>query len=315
MEPLAALDLNLLVALDVLLQERSVTRSARRLAITQSAMSQTLQRLRTVFDDPLLVRRGPNMVATPRAEDLAGPLRSALRSLAQAITEPVVFEPATSERVFRVAMLDVHSVSVLPRLLARLRATATRLGGVALDVVPVDMDLVIEQLRRGDVDVALVMPRETRTDIMHETVLEESLVVMVRVGHPLLRGRPSAKAVLAYPHVTFRVTGRGLSAVDEALLRQGASRRVALRLPYFLAAPTVLASSDFVAMVPQSLALTFMRSGQLALLEAPFGPSRYPMEMVWARQFDADPGHRWLRTQLREAAQEVAMLCRPTAKK
>lgn len=306
-EALARIDLNLLVALDVLLQERNVTRSARRLGITQSAMSQTLQRLRGLLEDPLLVRRGAEMVATPRAEELAGPLHAALRTLERTLIEPLTFDPARSNRVFRVALLDVHSVTVLPRLLQRVqRAGATAATGVVIDVVPVEMDLLVEQLRRGDVDVALVMPRDARVDIEREVVLEESLVALVRAGHPLLRrGAPSAEAFLAYPHATFRITGRGASAVDEQIQRRGGSRYVALRVPYFLAAPALVASCDLVAMVPRSFALTVQGSDRVVVLPAPLEPERYPMEMVWSRHLDADAGHLWLREQMRDVTREV----------
>ncbi len=299
---LAQIDLNLLVALDVLLAERHVTRAARRMGITQSAMSQTLQRLRDVLDDPILVRRGTGMAPSPRAEALAAPLHAALRGLERVVLEPPAFEPARSDRAFRIATFDVYGVSVLPRLLARVHEQAPR---VVLDVVSVAMERVHEQLRQGELDVALVRPRESPADIAHEPAIEEQLVSMVRADHPILRARITAAAFVRWPHASFRITDGGPSALDALLDAQGLSRCVPLRLPFFLAAPALACETDLVITLPRSAARAFERRWPVAVFVPPLPPMRYTVHMIWSRHLEADPSHRWLRAQVLATARAV----------
>jgi DNA-binding transcriptional LysR family regulator len=301
---LAGVDVNLLVALDVLLQERHVTRAARRVGVTQSAMSQTLQRLRLLLDDPLLVRRGAAMIPTPRAEALAPALRAALRSLEHALAPPT-FDPATSGATFRIALFDVYAISLVPRLIA---ALASRAPGVRLEVLAADLSRIKDQLRDGEVDAGVYVPRETAGDIASECVLEEGMVSIVRVGHPVVAGPepPTLEDVLRWPHLRFRITGRGGSAVDDQLAAQGASRRVTVQLAYFLSAPAILCASDLIATVPASAAAVFARQWPLATFRSPFGPMPLTVRMTWARHLDADPAQVWFREQIRAAAAALA---------
>jgi len=300
---LARIDVNLLVALDVLLAERNVTRAAKRLAVTQSAMSQTLQRLRDTLDDPLLVRRGLGMVPTPRAESLAAPLRVALEALARAIEEQPSFEPATAKRTFRLALYDVYAVSVLPRVVARLVMEAPE---IELDVAPVDPDIIEERLRHGEVDVAILRTRRYPSDLAHESALRERLVTMLRRDHPALaNGAPTAAELARHPHATIRLSGRGGSEVDGRLATKGISRRVRVRQPYFLAAAAIVSTSDLVVSLPVTVARALAEKWPVTLLEPPFGPLEYTIGATWSRHYDAEPGHRWLREVVIDALREV----------
>lgn len=301
---LAGIDVNLLVALDVLLEERHVTRAARRMGITQSAMSQTLQRVRELLDDPLLIRRGTVMVPSPRAEALTGPLRKALRALETTVYAVDAFEPASARTTFRVALFDVYALSLVPKLVARLSSEAP---GVRLEVVPIDMGRVVEQQRNGDVDVALLVPREFPSDIDHQPLIPETMVAMARTGHPILaHGRPpDLEDVVQWPHLTVRITGRGHTAVDEQLAARGSARRVRAQVAYFLAAPAVVCASDLIAAVPLTAAVAFAQRWPVALFPYPAGPLPYTVSMTWARHLDADPAQVWLRGCIRAAAREV----------
>lgn len=294
---LTQIDTNLLVALDVLLAERHVTRAARRLGVTQSAMSQTLRRLRHTFDDPLLVRTGSRMVPTPRAEALVEPLRSALLALEHALGGGAAFDPAASTRVFRIAMLDSYAGSLLPRLTERVAACGRGLG---LDVLPLDRRSIWEQLRGGDVELAVLGPWEIPADIVAEPLLTERLVGMVRRGHPLLDGSPiTPERFVAHPHAVFRITGRGEHPIDERLAAIGLTRRIVCRLPYFQAAPALSIDSDVVVSVPVSAARAFRRSWAVELFELPLPPPAYVISVGWPRFLDADPGSRWLRRRVK----------------
>ncbi|MEZ4451915.1 MAG: LysR family transcriptional regulator [Nannocystaceae bacterium] len=299
---LAHIDLNLLVALDVLLAERQVTRAARRLGITQSAMSQTLQRLRDALDDPILVRRGMAMAPSPRAEALAGPLRAALRGLERVVLAPQDFDPAASERLFRLAVYDVYSASLLPRLLARFGAEAPR-GGV--EVVPLAMERIYEQLRDDEVDVALMVPREPPSDLCRADALEDWLVSMVRADHPILARPITLAAFVRWPHVRGRLVDGGPSAVDLLLEEADVRRHVQLRLPHFLAAPAIVSATDLVFTMPRSLAETLAPHWPVALFSPPLPRVAYTVELVWSRHVDAEPGHRWFRGLVLEAARAL----------
>lgn len=286
------IDANLLVALDVLLEERHVTRASVRLGVTQSAMSQTLQRLRASLDDPLLVRSGRQLVMTPRAEAMVGPLRSALRALEHALAGPARFDPETARRSFKLAMLDVYAVSLLPRLVEVLSSVGP---GSSLDVLPMQMEQLWEQLRDGSVELAIIGPQEVPRDMSSAPLIRERMVSMVRRGHPLLAKKITPKTYVRWPHAVFRITGRGTHIIDERLAALGLERRIVCRLPYFLSAPALVSQSDVIVTMPGSLASSFEAQWPVELFDPPLGPMRYEVRLVWPEFLGADGAQRWLR--------------------
>ncbi|MCB9759898.1 MAG: LysR family transcriptional regulator [Alphaproteobacteria bacterium] len=290
---LSRIDVNLLVALDVLLDERQVTRAARRLGVTQSAMSQTLGRLRELFDDPLLVRDGNRMAPTPRAQALALPLSHALRQLQAAVQGAARFDPATSDRRFTLAAHDYNAYLLLPDLMARLGVEAP---GLAVDVVPVVPSEIVERLRGGEVDLCVSVVRDPPGALSVQPLVEERLVSMVRRDHPLLSEKgPSLERWASYPHGILSITGRGPGTFDALLAEVGLSRALVVRVPYFLAAPAVVLRSDVVLSVPGRLAAVFARQHPVGFFDPPLGASPFTLSMSWSRRLDADPGHRWFR--------------------
>lgn len=294
---LSTLDMNLLLALDVLLAERHVTRAAKRLNVSQSAMSQSLQRLRDALQDPLLVRSGGQMVATPRAQALAGPLKAALQTLERVISSQDAFEPAHMERSFSLSCFDTCAVTILPPLLAQLAQAGPRLS---LEVSSMHAERVLDQLRAGELDVAIIGPWQVPDDINAEPLIAEHLVSMVRHDHPILSD-PSPEAYVRWPHVVFRLTHKGDTAVDYALERAGLKRRVVGATPYFLASPALVIESDLIVNVPYSVARVFVKRWPVALFEPPLDERlAYTVSMVWPAYLDADPAHRWLRGLIRQ---------------
>ena len=291
---LSQIDTNLLVALDVLLQERHVTRAAQRLGITQSAMSQTLQRLRTIVDDPILVRSGRAMVATPRCEALSGPLRTALRDL-ERVFDDEELDPTTIARNFTMTCLDTYAISLVPELFGRVASTAP---GVEVTVRPYDRDRVWEWLRNGDAELAITGPDEFPNDMVSVPFLAEAMYGVVRRGHPLLDGEITPERYAQWPHAVFRITGRGDHVIDRYLAEHGVQRRIVGRTPYFLSAPAIVAGSDLIMTVPTSAARVFAEHWPLELFTPPVGSMPYQAYLSWARWLDADPGHRWLREEI-----------------
>ena len=303
MSRLSQIDANLLVALDVLLDERHVTRAAQRLGVTQSAMSQTLQRLRAALDDPVLVRSGGRMVATPRAEAMVGPLRIALRGLEKLLAGEQAFDPARAERTFRLTSLDTYASNVIPRLLRRLAEGGADLG---LDVTPLDRDRVWDHLRGGDCELAIIGPWDHPSDMASAPLLRERMVGMVRAGHPILDGPIDPAAYVRWPHVVTRITGRGDYPIDRRLAALGVARRVVGCTPYFLAAPSVVCGGDLIVTLPRTAALTFAAHWPVALFDPPLGsPMTYTVHLAWPEFLGTDAGHRWLRQTMLDIGRDI----------
>lgn len=291
---LRAIDLNLLVVLDALLHERNLTRAAARLPMSQPAMSHALARLRALLGDPLFHRTRGGLRPTPHALALEAPLRDMLAQVRRLLAG-AVFEPAASRRAFRLAMSDYGASVLLPPLMRRLRRDAP---GIDLEISYASRSGMIAGVADGQLDLALAVFGETPAEIQRAVLFEESFVCVADAA----AGLPSTLAdYLARPHVLVAASQDQRAAeVDAALARIGQSRRVALRLPHWTAAPAVLAGTDLVltvarrAVEPPPAGLTV---GPVPFAIAPLG-----FEMIWHQRADADAGLGWLRALLGQLA-------------
>lgn len=294
---LTGFNLNLLLALDALLQEESVTRAARRLHVTQSAMSHSLAQLRELLADPLLIRGKSGMALTPRAQVLAAALHRGLEQLQRALGEGPAFDPATATRGFTLTMGDFISVWLMPRLLGPLRDLAP---GLEFAVVPVDRRRAADQLESGEVDLAVGVNLERLPGLRSEPLVGQRFVCLARADHPDIRGSLSLEQYERWPHILVGSVGDG-AIVDAALARLGRTRRVALRVPYFLAAPVMVAASDMLLTTAELVADHFIKLYPLQRLAPPVELAPFGIRMVWHERFDADPAHTWLRGQVATA--------------
>jgi len=309
------IDLNLLVALDALARERSVTKAAERAGVTQSAMSHTLRRLRELFDDPLLVRGRGGMVLTPRAEALSVPLRSGLISLGRVLAEPRPFEPEHTSRTFRIVSPDLFDALVLPTLLQRLTQQAP---GVDLAVVPMPKRLS-DSLETGDVDLAIYpvlldphpfdLGTQVDPELQSRTLFRDSFRCFVRSDHPVIKGRRklTLEAYTQLDHILVSPGGEGPGVVDRILHAQGLDRRIALRVPHFATALEVTAQSDLVLTAPSSLSKCSVAT-TLASRPAPLDLPEHAITMIWHPRFTEDPAQRWLRELMLDVTHEVPSL-------
>lgn len=296
MRDIRTLDLNLLKALDALLDERNVTRAAARLGVTQPAMSGMLTRLRETFDDPLFARAQRGIVPTPRALEIAAPLRQVMSEL-EALMLPADFDPETAERTFTIAATDYASRAIAVPLLSALKQRAPRLR-VAL--VPVDDAQMQAQLERGAVDLALLTPDSTPADLHARHLFDERYVCVLRDGHPAMQGRKrlSVNQWCALDHALVSYAGdlfRGVT--DEALARVGKQRRVSLSVQSFLILPDILRASDMVAVVPSRLVKGMPG---LVTFEPPVEIPGFTKVAAWHARTHRDPAQRWLRELLFE---------------
>lgn len=286
---LDAVDLNLLRVLDVLLDERSVSRAAQRLHRSQSAVSHALGRLREALGDPLLVRVGHTMRPTPRAEALAPELQRVLGELARILGEPLAFDPATTTRTFRLAAPDVMAL-LLPELLAEL---ARHAPGADMELVPQPASEEAA-LASGAVDLLLApQPAGGSLRMRALGVLEHCAVL--RRGHPALTPGLDLHGYLGFPHVFVRTPTPGPSLIGEALKAQGLERRIGVTVPGFVLAPIVVARTEMIFTCPGPLLWPVAETLGLELRPAPVALPRVPVAALWHPRVDRDPGHRWFR--------------------
>lgn len=279
-------DLNLLVALDALLEEGGVTRAARRVGLSQPAMSHALARLRAELGDPVLVRAGRSMMPTPRAERLRGPVRRLLADVERILRDEGRFEPATSTRTFSLICPDLLAPS-LPDMLSAMRAQAP---GVRLEVFPTPgPDLAL------DGDLALGPAPREGAGLVTRGLGRVSWAVVGRADHPAFRGRLTVEKWTRYPHVQVRTGDRLPGQVDLALAEAGVERRVGLVVPAFLAAPEVVARTDYLFTAVRELVEPVAERLGLALKRPPLPLDDVSVAAMWHERVHGDEGHRWFR--------------------
>lgn len=286
-----ALDLNLLKALDALLDERSVTRAADRLSLTQPAVSGMLNRLRESFDDALFVRAQRGIVPTLRAEQLAIPVKQLLADI-ESMLRPQAFNPLTACMTVKVASTDYALRAVVVPFLNALRKQAPN---VRVSIQPVDGQELVAQLDRGDIDLVLITPENMTPGLHAVPLFDEDYVCAMRTDHPdAVQGRLSLDRFCALDHVLVSPAGGGFHGVtDDALERLGRTRRVTVSVTSFLVVPEMLLASDLMAVVPRRLAAG---NAGLALLEPPVEIPGFRKTLAWHERTHRDEGHRWVRS-------------------
>jgi DNA-binding transcriptional LysR family regulator len=301
MTNLASVDLNLLIALEALLEEAHVGRAAKRVGLSQPAMSHALRRLRELLGDALLVRTGGEMLPTARAEQLRGPLAAALEQV-RALLSPVTFEPAESRRRFRLMMPDLTVDLLFAALVRRVSAEAP---GVRLEVVPwLGMDLPPPELARA-VDFVVVCTDDELAGFCRESIYRDRDALAVRQGHPLARRLAKLDVFLSARHVAVVSQGRREDMIDEWLRRVGHRRQVAAVTPSYLQALHVAAGSDLVAFVPRRLIAGLAGPLRLQRIEPPLDPGFDQQCLLYPISAREDPASVWLRRHLAAIGSEL----------
>jgi DNA-binding transcriptional LysR family regulator len=300
---LAGVDLNLLVALDALLAERSVTRAAERVGLSQPGMSNTLARLRKLFGDPLLVREGMALVPTPRGEALREPVREALGLIQQALAGRPGFDPARDRATFTVSCSDYSLLMLIGPLVRRLAAAAP---GLTIQVLPRVADAV-RLLRDGEADLVIepaeIMPGVTLPSLR---LFADRWVCCVWAGTAEVGDEMTMETYLRLGHLVYSaVRGHPVSIVDTYLARAGLARRIEFTVESFLLAPFLLQGTDLVAVVPERAAGHLRRTADVRFLEPPLPLPGITEMLWWHPRHTADPAHAWLRARIAEIAAEL----------
>jgi DNA-binding transcriptional LysR family regulator len=287
-----SIDLNLLAVFQEVYRERQISAAARRLGLTQSAVSNALARLRRTFGDELFVRTAHGMQPTPFAQQVAEPVGAALAHVALALNQRSRFDAATSARRFTIAMTDVGEVYFMPALIERCRALApqvqvssVRAGSIALK----------EEMASGRVDLAIGAFDDVSEALYQKLLFRQPYVSMFRRGHPLARGAVTLKRFAAAEHLLVDSGESPYPRINQLLEQAGVGKATRFRVPHFTAVPYIVSGSELVVTVPQKLA---------ERAAAPFGlkwivpPLKLPIlqtKIFWHRRFNQDPGSQWLR--------------------
>jgi len=289
---LSRLDLNLLVALDALLTERSVTRAAGRIGISQSAMSHALARLRTAFSDELLTRGPDGMRPTPRALALIGPVQAALSQIQEITTSPAAFDPATADLTFTLGIPDSTEVLLMPTLIAHLQAVAP---GVKLLLHTVDRHRILDDLDTGRVDLGIGVFEQGQTHHKRRILNKESYLCIFNAELVGVTAPISLDDYVRLPHLLTSLVESAHGVVDDALAKIGRKRVIALTSPRFSVMPFVVRQAPVIATMHARLARFFADSMGLTVSPAPITLPDVSISMIWHASNDAIPSQRWLR--------------------
>lgn len=293
-------DIGLLIALDALLDEESVTAAAQRLGVSQPAMSAQLARLRSLFNDPLLTSSGRKLIPTARALEIKQPLRVLLTDLDVLVRESAQFDPATTDRTFRLLATDyVHAVLSA----ALLQTVALEAPNARLALLAFDPPAVWPQMEQDEADLAVVTGMNL-PDARRRLGLVEEFKVIQRKGHPRGRKPFTLDSFCAAEHLLVSPEGGGFfGAADKILAEAGRSRRIACSVPSFLLAPTLVAGSDLISLIPVRLAA--LHSDLVDEFDPPFPSPDFSVDLLWHPRRQNDPAHVWFRSLVARTASSI----------
>ncbi|NWH07534.1 MAG: LysR family transcriptional regulator [Alphaproteobacteria bacterium] len=288
-------DLNLLTVFEEIYAELNLTRAAQNLRVTQPAVSNALSRLRQALSDPLFVRMGRSLAPTPYAQQIIGPVRQALSRLRLSLEQRTGFDPASSDRIFHIALRDTVAVELMPSLM---RGVAEEAPHIRIQCHLLDRAEIAHELAAGTLDFAIDIPELLRADLLSMKLSSDSYVCAMRKDHPAAKGRLTLERFLALRMITISGRRRGRSLVDLALSRIGMQANSVLRLPYYQPAFHIVMASDLVMAAPYGVA----RQYDLALRALPFEAPVLQSRLFWHRHADADPGVLWFKERIGSAS-------------
>lgn len=296
---LHGIDLNLLVAFDALMAERSVTRAGARIGRTQPAMSAALSRLRALLQDELFVRTPKGLQPTPRALDLAEPITRGLAEIQRTLAFTREFDPRTSRASLTLGLSEHPTFALLPRLLEMLREKAPAITLAVRNFT--DRNDAIRLLDTGEADMTVGVPPAETGRILNTRLFEERFVCILRKDHPAA-GRPlDLDTFLSLPHLLVSPENERFGVVDAALASKGLRRHLALTLPHMYAAPTLVASSDLIATVMEGVVAASGLAERLTMMTPPIALEPVEFTLSWHRRNDSHPAQRWFRACIADA--------------
>jgi DNA-binding transcriptional LysR family regulator len=288
-----AFDLNLLPVALAIYEESSVSGAARKLGMSQPAVSVALNKLRKALADPLFVRTVQGMSPTPRALSLIDPTRDILQRLRNDVLASEQFDPGSTDRRFTIALSDIGEMTFLPRLLDRLRRDAPGASIVSATLPPAELAVALEQ---GTVDLAIgYFPDLKHRNFFQQRLFSHSFICLLSANHPYCGKQLGMQQFLEMGHAVIKAEGRSQEVFEQLLIRKRIERRVVLSTPHFMSIPFVIAASDLVATVPRAVGESFTQFAAIKLVEPPLEIPAFDLKQHWHRKYAKDGANAWLR--------------------
>ena len=295
---LSDIDLNLFVVFDAIYREQNLTRAGEIIGITQPAVSNSLARLRTLFNDPLFVRTSEGMVPTPVAQNIIGAIRQSLELMRSSVQESESFKPRLSDKRFRISMTDLTQAMLLPDLFEDMKKKAPRVAIECYQVHRRDMNI---ELASGNLDLAIDIPLTPDPQIKQRRLIKHPYVCLVSKKNPFLKGELTTQKYLQLQHIHISTRRGGLGLVDLALGKMGKKRNIILRTQHYLAAPNLLKNTNFALTIPQAFADLVAKSSDTTYLQLPFEVPPLETFLYWHESTDSDQSNKWMRDLISES--------------
>jgi DNA-binding transcriptional LysR family regulator len=294
------IDLRLMRAFLVLMNERSVSRSAERLGLSQPATSHILSRLREQFDDPLLLRSHNGMVPTDRAKEVEKVLRELVDGYDSLVMPVEAFDPAVSQRTFVITAPEYGERVLVPNLVRRLRREAPN---IRVEVRAPDPSRAYEMLESGEIDLRIAWLTNPVPSLRSTPLFQDKMVCVVARDHPTVRGTLTMDQFLTLPHARILTISHTTTSrvIDEALARYGKKLERSFLVQSLLTIPAAMEGTDIIAAMPLSQAVSLASQYPLQVLEPPFKLPRVRYSAFWHERSQKDAGHRWLRSIMKDA--------------
>lgn len=294
-------NLNLLVVFDALLMSKSVTKAARQLGLSQPAMSYELNKLRTLFNDPLFIRIHNEMCPTPRAQALSDPVRRVIEAIRTEVLGSEAFDPLSTRREFVFCMNDVGEMYFIPRIIRALQQHAPHARVRAVSLGPSQLD---EALESGEVDLAMgYFPDLIKASTYQQQLHNGSFVCIARCGNPFIGNALSLQGFLAAPAVAVSSTVRTWELIEKELRAARFPLRIELRVSHFLSLLDIVAETDMIAAVPLNAAEFLVKNGRVRIHALPFESPTFPVRQHWHKRYHNTPENIWIRSLLRDLFQ------------
>ncbi len=289
---LSDVDLNLFVVFDAIYTEGNLTRAGEIIGITQPAVSNSLSRLRTLFDDPLFVRTAEGMVPTPVAQNIIGSVRQALGLIRSSVQESEYFDPQVSDKRFRVSMTDLSQAIILPWLFGKIRKEAPLVSIDCYHVHRRDMNI---ELASGNLDLAIDIPLTPDPQIKQAPLFSHPHVCVIRKDHPRVGDKLDLATYLSMNHIHISSRRGGLGHVDLTLGKMGKKRNIALRTQHYLSTPQLVSRTDLALTVPRIFADFLTHYSPVRYLDLPFDVPNLESHLYWHESTDKDQANQWMR--------------------
>lgn len=290
------LDLNLLLVFDALMRTRSVTLAGERIGLSQSATSNSLQRLRTALGDPLFVRTPKGMEPSALAMELEIPIRSTLEQLRHTLERSRVFEPASASRSFKFLLSDIAQMAHMPHLVSQMRRLAP---GVSLENVALPLREAKEAMVNGELDLAMGFLPDLGADFHRQSLFEESWACVVSNHHPSISSTLTETEYMAATHIAYHPAVSIHATLDHLLETQfsskGLKRRIGLSVPYWSGLASTIAACDLVFTAPVGPAVSMTKLANVRVLPLPFELPKIDLCMQWHTRVHRDPANQWFR--------------------